>query len=306
MIAANVLMTRALAPIDMLVATWRSFITARESFLRLSDLLAEHPERDPALKRARPRGALALEQVSATAPGRPQPILQQVTLALEPGEVLVVLGPSGSGKSTLARVMLGIWGETSGAVRLDGLSIDTWDRDELGPHVGYLPQDVELFDGTIADNIARFGDVDRRKVEAAARTVGLHDFILSLPEGYDTDVGPEGARLSGGQRQRIGLARALYGDPVFVLLDEPNSSLDEAGDAILNDAIARHKASGTTFVVITHRTGLLKVVDKILLLRDGQTQAFGPRDDVLAALQKAQQGAVKPAQGAQGAQGAPA
>jgi ATP-binding cassette subfamily C exporter for protease/lipase len=284
MIAANVLMTRALAPIDMLVATWRSFITARESFLRLSDLLAEHPERDPALKRARPRGALALEQVSATAPGRPQPILQQVTLALEPGEVLVVLGPSGSGKSTLARVMLGIWGETSGAVRLDGLLIDTWDRDELGPHVGYLPQDIELFDGTIAENIARMGDVDSDQVIAAAKAAGLHDMILRFPKGYDTSMGEAGSLLSGGQRQRVALARALYGQPALVVLDEPNANLDDAGEAALGRAVLALKQAGSTVVLVTHRPGAIGLADKLLVLQDGRVRLFGPRDDVLRAL----------------------
>ena len=284
MIAANVLMNRALAPIDMLVATWRSFITARESFLRLSDLLAEHPERDPALKRARPRGALALEQVSATAPGRPQPILQQVTLALEPGEVLVVLGPSGSGKSTLARVMLGIWGETSGAVRLDGLLIDTWDRDELGPHVGYLPQDIELFDGTIAENIARMGDVDSDQVIAAAKAAGLHDMILRFPKGYDTSMGEAGSLLSGGQRQRVALARALYGQPALVVLDEPNANLDDAGEAALGRAVLALKQAGSTVVLVTHRPGAIGLADKLLVLQDGRVRLFGPRDDVLRAL----------------------
>ena len=284
MIAANVLMNRALAPIDMLVATWRSFITARESFLRLSELLAEHPERDLALKRARPRGALALEQVSATAPGRPQPILQQVTLALEPGEVLVVLGPSGSGKSTLARVMLGIWGETSGAVRLDGLPIDTWDRDELGPHVGYLPQDIELFDGTIAENIARMGDVNSDQVIAAAKAAGLHDMILRFPKGYDTSMGEAGSLLSGGQRQRVALARALYGQPALVVLDEPNANLDDAGEAALGRAVLGLKRAGSTVVLVTHRPGAIGLADKLLVLQDGRVRLFGPRDDVLRAL----------------------
>jgi ATP-binding cassette subfamily C exporter for protease/lipase len=284
MIAANVLMNRALAPIDMLVATWRSFITARESFLRLSELLAEHPERDPALKRARPRGALALERVSATAPGRPQPILQQVTLALEPGEVLVVLGPSGSGKSTLARVMLGIWGETSGAVRLDGLPIDTWDRDELGPHVGYLPQDIELFDGTIAENIARMGDVNSDQVIAAAKAAGLHDMILRFPKGYDTSMGEAGSLLSGGQRQRVALARALYGQPALVVLDEPNANLDDAGEAALGRAVLGLKQAGSTVVLVTHRPGAIGLADKLLVLQDGRVRLFGPRDDVLRAL----------------------
>ena len=192
-----------------------------------------------------------------------------------------------SGKSTLARLLVGVWPAAGGKVRLDGVDVFAWNKEELGPHVGYLPQGIELFDGTLAENIARFGERDMVKVEAAARAVGLHEFILALPQGYDSPVGRDGAILSGGQRQRIALARALYGDPVFVVLDEPNSSLDEAGDAALAAAIAQRKAQGTTFVVMTHRTSVLAVVDKLLVLRDGAQQAFGPRDEVLAAMQKA-------------------
>lgn len=314
MIISSILGGLMLKPLVQVVAQWRNLVNARDAWRRLSTLMAALPPKPEAMPLPPPRGAVTAEALVAVAPGTQASILRGVSFALNPGEVLAVIGPSAAGKTTLARVLAGLWPSMGGKARLDGVDLFTWDKAELGPHVGYLPQDVELFDGSIADNIARFGDTDLRQVQDAARAVGLHEFIESLPEGYDTDVGPEGARLSGGQRQRIGLARALYGHPVFVLLDEPNSSLDEAGDAILNQAIARYKAQGTTFIVITHRTGLLKVVDKILLLRDGQTQAFGPRDDVLAALQKAQQGAAQPgaaqpalpqAQAAQGAQAAP-
>jgi ATP-binding cassette subfamily C exporter for protease/lipase len=208
-------------------------------------------------------------------------------LVLQPGEVLAVIGPSASGKTTLARFLTGLWPAVGGKVRLDGADVYTWDKSQLGPHVGYLPQGVELFDGTLAENIARFGEPDPIKVEAAARAVGLHETIMELPDGYASPVGREGAMLSGGQRQRVGLARAIYGDPAFVVLDEPNSSLDEAGDAALAAAILQHKGRGATFVIMTHRTSILPVVDKILLLNDGQQQAFGPRDEVLAALAKA-------------------
>jgi ATP-binding cassette subfamily C exporter for protease/lipase len=210
-----------------------------------------------------------------------------VAFALKPGEVLAVVGPSASGKTTLARVLVGLWPSSGGKVRLDGADVFAWDKAELGPCVGYLPQDVELFDGTIAENIARFGEPEPAKVEAAARAVGLHEYILELPQGYDSPVGREGAMLSGGQRQRVGLARALYGDPVFVVLDEPNSSLDEAGDSALAAAVLALKARGTTFIVMTHRTSILPVVDKMLVLYEGKRQAFGPRDEVLAALSKA-------------------
>ena len=200
-----------------------------------------------------------------------------------------------------------MWPTVSGKVRLDGADVFAWDKLELGPHIGYLPQGVELLEGTLAENIARFGEVDMDKVQAAARLVGLHEFILSLPQGYDSPVGRDGAILSGGQRQRVALARALYDDPVFVVLDEPNSSLDDAGDAALAQAIAQLKARGTTFVIMTHRTSVLAVADKMLVLRDGAQQAFGPRDQVLAALnQAAQQAAQQATQAAQGVRPAPA
>jgi ATP-binding cassette subfamily C exporter for protease/lipase len=230
---------------------------------------------------------LTAENLIVPAPGSQAPILRGINFTLNPGEVLAVIGASASGKTTLARTLTGVWGSLGGKARLDGVDVYNWKKEELGPHVGYLPQDVELFEGTIAENIARFGDVEMKKVEAATQAVGLHEFILSLPQGYETDVGPDGARLSGGQRQRIGLARALYGDPVFVVLDEPNSSLDEDGEAALAQAIIDAKARGTSVVAITHRVNLLKVCDKVLLLRDGQVQAFGPRDEVMAAMAKA-------------------
>ena len=212
-----------------------------------------------------------------------------VAFGLQPGEVLGVVGPSASGKTTLARLLVGLWPALGGKVRLDGADVFAWNKLELGPHIGYLPQGVELLDGTLAENIARFGDVDMSKVKAAARLVGLDAFIESLPQGYESPVGRDGAILSGGQRQRVALARALYGDPVFVVLDEPNSSLDDAGDAALLQAISHLKSLGTTFVVMTHRVSVLGVADKMLVLRDGAQQAFGPRDQVLAALQQAAQ-----------------
>uniref|UniRef100_UPI001857767A ATP-binding cassette domain-containing protein n=1 Tax=Ramlibacter sp. TaxID=1917967 RepID=UPI001857767A len=220
---------------------------------------------------------------------------------LPPGELLAVVGPSAAGKTTLARVLVGLWPASMGKVRLDGADVYSWDKSQLGPHIGYLPQGVELFEGTIAENIARFGTVEQHKVEAAAQAVGLHDYILSLPDGYDSPVGRDGAMLSGGQRQRVGLARALYGDPVFLVLDEPNSSLDEAGDAALASALNQVKARGATVVVITHRTSLLAVADKMLVLRDGQMQGFGPRDEVLAALRKAHEQAAQAVQPTGGA-----
>ena len=294
MIASNVLMTRALAPIDMMVGTWRAFIGARSAFERLEALLNEHPARDPALKRVAPQGVLTLRDVVASAPGRKAPILQGVSLAVEPGTVTVVLGPSGSGKSTLARTMVGIWPDVAGEVLLDGLPLDGWDRTELGPYLGYLPQDVELFEGTIAENIARFGEVQSEKVIAAARSAGLHEMILRFPKGYDTPIGEAGGLLSGGQRQRIGLARAVYGDPVLVVLDEPNANLDDVGELALVRSVQGLKAAGRTVVLITHRPGILAVADRLLILRDGRVQADGPRDAVLTALRAAAAPAAQP------------
>lgn len=289
MIMASVFGGRVVAPLVQAVSQWQSVINVRDAWARLDSLLEAVPLRPEGMALPAPRGALQVEQLVAGAPGNPASILKGVAFALAPGEVLAVVGPSASGKTTLARVLMGLWPAAMGKVRLDGADVFTWDKSELGPHVGYLPQGVELFDGTLAENIARFGEVDRVRVEAAARAVGLHDFILALPQGYDSPVGRDGAMLSGGQRQRVGLARAIYGDPVFVVLDEPNSSLDEEGDAALAGAIRMMKSRGTTFVVMTHRTSVLAVADKMLVLRDGQMQAFGPRDDVLAALQKAAQ-----------------
>jgi ATP-binding cassette subfamily C exporter for protease/lipase len=300
MIAANVLMTRALAPIDMLVGTWRSFITARDAFTRLGSLLAAHPERDPALRRIPPTGRVTLRGVTANAPGRIRPILSGVNLELPAGQVLVILGPSGSGKSTLARVMLGIWGDVQGEVLLDGCSVTDWDRVELGPYLGYLPQDIELFDGTIAENIARFSKVDPEQVIAAARATGLHDMILRMPKGYDTPIGDSGGMLSGGQRQRVALARTLYGSPKLVVLDEPNANLDDVGEAALARAVQQMRANGTTVVLVSHRPGAVALADRLLLLADGVVQAEGPRDGVLAAIRASAQAAPRSGTGAPG------
>lgn len=289
MIAANILMTRTLTPIDMLVGTWRGFVTARGAFKRLEELLQTQPERDAALTRTPPTGALSLRDLVAVAPGREQPILKNVSLEVAQGCVVVVLGPSGSGKSTLARCMIGIWPHMSGEVLLDERPIAGWSRDELGPHLGYLPQDIELFEGSIAENIARFGEVDSQQIIEAARSAGLHDMILRFPKGYDTSIGEAGGLLSGGQRQRIGLARALYGRPKLVVLDEPNANLDDVGEAALVQAVQLLKRQGSTVVLVTHRPGILAAADRVVVLNNGVLQAHGPRDAVLGALRAAQQ-----------------
>jgi len=286
MIIGSVLGGRVLAPLSQLVAQWNSVVTVRAAWSRLEMLLAQVPAKPEAMPLPAPKGVLTVEGLVAGAPGQQVPIVRGVQFALNPGEVLAVVGPSASGKTTLARLLVGLWPAMGGKVRLDGADIYSWDKTELGPYLGYLPQGVELLEGSLAENIARFGDVDMAQVEAAAKLVGVHELIVSLPEGYNSPVGRDGAMLSGGQRQRVGLARALYGKPVFVVLDEPNSSLDEAGDAALANAIAALKQLGTTFVVMTHRTSVLGVADKMLIMRDGAQQAFGPRDEVLAALQQ--------------------
>jgi ATP-binding cassette subfamily C exporter for protease/lipase len=292
MIIGSVLGGRVLAPLAQLVSQWSAVVNVRAAWERLEGLLAQMPAKPKNMSLPAPKGVLTVESLMAGAPGHPVAIVRGVQFGLNPGEVLAVVGPSASGKTTLARLLVGLWPAMSGKVRLDGADIHTWDKAELGPYLGYLPQGVELLEGTLAENIARFGDVDMVQVEAAARLVGLHDLIMALPQAYNSPVGRDGAVLSGGQRQRVGLARALYGKPVFVVLDEPNSSLDEAGDAALANAIASLKQLGTTFVVMTHRTSVLGVADKMLLMRDGAQQAFGPRDEVLAALQQARQPAV--------------
>jgi ATP-binding cassette subfamily C exporter for protease/lipase len=247
-------------------------------------MLIDYPARDPDFKRVAPSGEIILQDVFATAPGREAPILKKISFSVPAGTVTAVLGPSGSGKSTLARVLMGIWPDVSGEVLLDGLPLGGWNRIELGPFLGYLPQDIELFEGSIADNIARFGEVDSKRVIEAAESAGLHDMILRFPKGYDTPIGEAGNLLSGGQRQRIGLARAVYGNPRLIVLDEPNANLDDAGEAALFKTIQQLKAKGRTVFLITHRPAALAVADRILMLRDGQVVANGPRDAVLAAL----------------------
>jgi ATP-binding cassette subfamily C exporter for protease/lipase len=292
MIVGSILMGRALQPVELLIGVWNQFLTARSAYDRLERLLKEFPVRAEGMPLPPPEGALAVENVVAAAPGSQVPILKGVSFALEPGTVLGVIGPTASGKSTLARVLVGIWPTTGGKVRLDGADVYTWDKEQLGNHIGYLPQDIELFAGTIAENIGRFGEIDSKKVIDAARQAGVHELILRFPNGYDTPIGVAGGFLSGGQRQRIALARALYGAPAFVVLDEPNSNLDESGEAALIQAVQTHKAAGRTMVIITHRTSILSAVDKLLLLRDGAVQTFGPRQQVLEALSRAAQGAV--------------
>lgn len=293
MIAGSILLGKTLSPIELAIGAWKQFLTARTAYSRLEKLLEENPVREQNMSLPRPTGHLQVEQVVAKVPGSQQVILQQVSFQAQPGEVVGVIGPSASGKSSLARLLVGVWPSIGGKVRLDGADVYQWNKLELGQAVGYLPQDVELFEGTVAENICRFGPVDPGKVVTAAKMAGVHDMILKFAKGYETEIGEGGSHLSGGQRQRIGLARALYGNPTFVVLDEPNSNLDDSGEAALVQAVLQLKAMGSTVVLISHRHNILAVVDKLLLLVNGTVQAFGPRDKVLQALQQA--GAAKAA-----------
>lgn len=281
MIAASIIMGRALAPVQMGIGSWKSMLEARGAWKRLDALLAQ-PEEKEGMDLPAPSGKLSAEGVSFAI--RDATILRGINFSLQPGESMGLIGPSGAGKSTLCRLLLGIWPAGAGAVRLDGADVFTWDKQKLGPYIGYLPQDIELFPVSIAENIARMGEVDSDAVIEAAKQAGVHELILNFPKGYDTRIGEGGVVLSGGQRQRIGLARALYNKPKLVILDEPNSNLDDEGERALVASWPKLKEQGTTLVVVSHKPSLLSGVDKILMLKSGQQVMFGPRDAVFKKL----------------------
>jgi ATP-binding cassette subfamily C protein len=284
-VAASILIGRALQPMEIAVASWKNFVSARGALRRLKALFGMAGAEPERMALPRPNGALTVESVLAAAPGKREAILRGVSFALSPGEVLCIVGPSAAGKSTLARVIVGVWAPAQGAVRLDGADLSHWDSQQLGQYIGYLPQDVELFVGTVAQNIGRFQEnIDPTQVIAAAEQAGCHELIQLLPDGYNTQIGEGGAALSGGQRQRIALARALYGDPNLVVLDEPNSNLDAAGEEALLGAIHGLKARKKTVILITHKVNILAAADKILVMSLGTVQGFGPRDEVLTKL----------------------
>jgi ATP-binding cassette subfamily C exporter for protease/lipase len=287
MIVASILGSMASTPIVQVVTGWKLVASARDSYGRLSAFLQSNPASQPGMPLPPPKGELLVQNLTAGAPGQPNAILRGVNFAVKAGDCVALVGPSGSGKTTLARLLVGIWPAAAGGVRLDGADVYAWDKVQLGPHLGYLPQGVELFNGTVAENIARFSTVDMGLVREAANLMGLDSFVNDLPQGYETPIGDDGAVLSGGQRQRVGLARAIYGQPRLVVLDEPNSSLDEQGEAILLNMLRVLKSRGVTTVVITHRVNLLAVVDQMVVLRDGAVVAQGPRDDVLKSLRGA-------------------
>jgi len=290
MIATSIIMGRALAPVEATINHWRSFIGARGAHGRLDELLGRHGAPAERMPLPPPEGRLRLEGVTALPPGARAPVLHGISFELARGELLGVIGPSAAGKSTLARMLVGVWPPTSGHVRLDGAELRDWSPAELGRHIGYLPQDVELFDGTVHENIARFGAPDPEGVVAAARTAGAHEMILALSDGYDTRIGEAGSVLSGGQRQRIGLARALYGAPALIVLDEPNANLDGEGEEALRTSLGSLKALGRTVVVISHRPNILATVDTLLMLRDGRIELFGPQKDALPKLMRTVRG----------------
>lgn len=282
--AANILMGRALAPVAQSVGVWQSFVNTRYAWRRLTDVMALSPEEEQRMALPPPQGNVTASSLFVAPPGSQTTVLHGVNLDVTSGEAIGIVGPSASGKSTLVRALVGVWEVQRGAVRLDGADINHYDRTELGKHLGYLPQDVELFDGTVAENIARMGEVDSDSVVEAAKLAGVHELILQFPEGYDTRIGQGGQSLSGGQRQRVGLARALYGSPKLVVLDEPNSNLDHAGEAALAQALAALRNNNTTIIVVTHRPNILTSMDKILVLNGGTVERFGKRDEVLAGL----------------------
>lgn len=296
MIAASIIMGRALAPLDLIIGSWKGFSSARSSYERIEGLLNDFPKDKEYMQLPAPKGEITLENVVVIPPSGTVPSLKGISMRIEKGDVVGIIGPSAAGKSSLARVMLGLWPLTNGVARIDKADISQWNREDLGKYVGYLPQDIELFEGTVSQNIARFGEVEPEKVVEAATKAGVHEMILKLPEGYDTKIGPGGASLSGGQRQRIGLARALYNNPVFIVLDEPNSNLDDVGEAALVEAIKTLRAGGTTVVIITHRTNVLQATNKLALINNGVLELYGNTNDVLNAIAQKQQAAAGQAQ----------
>ena len=284
MIAGSILLGRALAPLDLLINSWSGFNNARTARVRLQELLAAFPEEDRNMSLPKPEGELEAINLFVAPPGSRTPTLKGANFKVQPGDLVGIIGPSAAGKSTLAKAILGIWPTMNGTLRIDGAEVQHYNRDEIGPYIGYLPQDIELFDGTVSENIARFSNLDSEKVVAAAKKAGVHEMILQLPDAYDTRIGVDSGALSGGQRQRVGLARALYGSPKVVVLDEPNSNLDESGEKALSETMQILKQEQVTTFVISHRTSILKSIDKLMVLKEGQMQMFGPKEEVLQQL----------------------
>ena len=287
MIAGSIIMGRALAPLDLMINSWKGFNSARTSYHRLDALLEEFPKNREYMELPAPEGEILLEGVVVIPPGAKQPSVKGISMFIEKGDVVGIIGPSAAGKSSLVRAMLGLWPLASGKARLDKADISQWDKILLGNYIGYLPQDIELFEGTISQNIARFAEIDSEKVVEAAKKAGVHEMVLRLEDGYDTKIGVAGATLSGGQRQRVGFARAIYDNPVLVVLDEPNSNLDEQGEAALVKAIQALKENSTTVIIITHRPTILKVTNKLAVIKEGLLEAYGDTNEILSKMAEA-------------------
>lgn len=293
LMAGSLLLGRALAPIDQMIGSWKGFVAAKVQYARLNEVLDKLNAEPERMALPAPQGHIQVENLVVAPPGAKAPVIRNISFVAPAGSIVGIVGPSAAGKSTLVRALMGIWPPQHGVVRLDGADISTWDKHELGPYVGYLPQDIELFEGTISDNIARFEKVDAEKVVLAAQIAGVHEMILMLPDGYDTIIGSDGVNLSGGQRQRVGLARALYGSPKLIVLDEPNSNLDEVGERALGVALQKVKETGATVFIVSHRPNILSRLDHILVMSAGTISMYGPRDKVIAEL-AAQQGKGAP------------
>jgi ATP-binding cassette subfamily C protein EexD len=293
LMAGSLLLGRALAPIDQMISSWKGFVAAKVQYARLNEVLDKLNAEPERMALPAPQGHIQVENLVVAPPGAKAPVIRNISFVAPAGSIVGIVGPSAAGKSTLVRALMGIWPPQHGVVRLDGADISTWDKHELGPYVGYLPQDIELFEGTISDNIARFEKVDAEKVVLAAQIAGVHEMILMLPDGYDTIIGSDGVNLSGGQRQRVGLARALYGSPKLIVLDEPNSNLDEVGERALGVALQKVKETGATVFIVSHRPNILSRLDHILVMSAGTISMYGPRDKVIAEL-AAQQGKGAP------------
>lgn len=288
MMAGSLLLGRALAPVDQIIGSWKGFVAARVQYNRLNETLEKLHNEPDRMALPDPEGHIQVENLVVTPPGGKNPVIRNISFVTPAGTIVGIVGPSAAGKSTLVRALLGIWPAQHGTVRLDGADISAWDKQKLGPHLGYLPQDIELFEGSISDNIARFTKVDPEKVVLAARTAGVHEMILQLPDGYDTVIGSEGVNLSGGQRQRIGLARAIYGSPRLIVLDEPNSNLDEVGERALSVALQLIKESGATVFIVSHRPNILSRLDRVMVMNAGTITLYGARDQVIAELAQQQ------------------
>jgi ATP-binding cassette subfamily C protein EexD len=297
MMAGSLLLGRALSPIDQMIGSWKGFVAARMQYQRLNETLEKLHAEPQRMALPDPEGHVQVENLVVAPPGAKAPVIRNISFVAQAGSIVGIVGPSAAGKSTLARALLGIWTPQHGKVRLDGADISAWDKRQLGPHLGYLPQDIELFEGSISDNIARFAKVDPEQVVLAARIAGVHEMILQLPDGYDTVIGSDGVNLSGGQRQRIGLARAVYGSPRLIVLDEPNSNLDEVGERALSVALQKIKETGATVFIISHRPNILSRLDRIMVLNAGTLTMYGARDQVIAELAQQQAKAQAQAQG---------